>query len=47
MAIEKAVNPFLRCDQRPIIDCTSQHEGRQLKDPVSVFTVLRNWKNSF
>jgi len=47
MAIEKAVNPFLRCDQKPIIDCASQHEGRQLKDPVSVFTVLRNWKNSF
>lgn len=47
IATEKAVNPFLRCDQRSVIDCASQHAERQLKDPVSVFSELRNWKNSF
>jgi len=47
IAIEKAVNPFLRCDQRSVIACASQHAGRQLKDPISVFSVLRNWKNNF
>ncbi|MFZ1712342.1 MAG: hydroxyacylglutathione hydrolase [Nitrosomonas sp.] len=47
IAIEKTVNPFLRCDQQPVIDCASQHGQLQSNDPVSVFTALRNWKNNF
>ncbi|MGG7054135.1 hydroxyacylglutathione hydrolase [Nitrosomonas sp. ANs5] len=47
MAIEKAVNPFLRCSQPAIIHSASQYVRQQLSDPVSVFTVIRNWKNHF
>jgi len=47
IAVEKAVNPFLRCDQKPVIDRASRHDGRPLKDPVDVFSVLRSWKNHF
>ncbi len=47
ITIEKKVNPFLRCDQQPIIGSASQHSGQFLKDSVSVFGVLRDWKNSF
>lgn len=47
MAIEKAVNPFLRCSQPAIIHSASQYARQQLSDPVSVFTAIRNWKNHF
>ncbi|MDT8364597.1 MAG: hydroxyacylglutathione hydrolase [Nitrosomonas sp.] len=47
LAIERTINPFLRCDQTSIINRASQHHGQPLEDPVSVFSVLRNWKNSF
>ncbi len=47
LALEKATNPFLRCDQPAIIQSASQHVGRPLTDPVSVFAALRDWKNNF
>lgn len=47
LAIEKATNPFLRCDQPALIDAASQHAGRTLSDPVSVFTEIRQWKDTF
>lgn len=47
LAIEKATNPFLRCDQPPIIDVASQHAGKKLPDPVSVFSEIRKWKDTF
>ena len=42
---ERQTNPFLRVDQPAIIERVSQHAKRALKDPVSVFTALREWKN--
>lgn len=47
LATEKATNPFLRCNQPAIIHSASQYAGRRLNDPLSVFTVIRNWKNNF
>ncbi|QOJ23683.1 MAG: hydroxyacylglutathione hydrolase [Gammaproteobacteria bacterium] len=44
--LEKAVNPFLRCDQQAVIDCARQRVAMALPDPVSVFSVLREWKNN-
>jgi hydroxyacylglutathione hydrolase len=44
---EKAVNPFLRCDQPAIIRSANRHSGQQLNDPVGVFTEIRSWKNNF
>lgn len=47
LAVEKAANPFLRCDQPAIIQSASRYAGRQLTDPVSVFAAIRDWKNNF
>lgn len=47
LALEKTVNPFLRCDQPAIIQSASQYVGHQLDDPVSIFAAIRSWKNNF
>lgn len=47
IGIEKATNPFLRCNQPEVIQSASNHAGRPLTDPVSVFAVLRDWKDHF
>ena len=47
IALEKATNPFLRCHQPEIIKNASNHAGKPLSDPVSVFAAIRDWKNHF
>ncbi len=47
LAVEKATNPFLRCDQPEVIQSASKYLGKPLSDPVSVFAAIRNWKNDF
>lgn len=47
LALEKAVNPFLRCDQHDIVNSVQNYSATSLSDPLSVFTVLREWKNNF
>lgn len=44
ISLEKATNPFLRCDQPAVIEAASRHAGHALNDPVSVFAALRQWK---
>lgn len=45
--LEKKVNPFLRCDQPPIIHSVQNHFSVPVSDPVEVFRLLREWKNNF
>jgi hydroxyacylglutathione hydrolase len=47
IALEKATNPFLRCTDPSVVEAASQHAGRALTDPTSVFAELRAWKNHF
>lgn len=47
LAMEKATNPFLRCDQPQVIHAASGYLGKPLPDPVSVFAAVRSWKNDF
>ena len=47
LVMEKATNPFLRCDQPAIIQSASRRAGRQLTDPISIFAAIRDWKNNF
>lgn len=47
LAVEKATNPFLRCDQSTLIDTASHHAGKLLHDPISVFAEIRKWKDTF
>lgn len=47
LALEKKVNPFLRCDVPAVRDAASRAAGQTLNDDVAVFTALRRWKDSF
>lgn len=44
---EKLVNPFMRCDQEPVITAANQHIGQKLKSPAEVLAVVRAWKDQF
>jgi hydroxyacylglutathione hydrolase len=43
---EKRINPFLRCDQPAVMAAALEH-GAADTQPVSVFSALRLWKNTF
>lgn len=47
LAVEKMINPFLRCHEPAVIKAASRHCKQPLANPVDVFTVLREWKNEF
>jgi hydroxyacylglutathione hydrolase len=47
LALEKRTNPFLRCQVKEVIEAAEKQAGNSLNNPVSVFSTLRNWKNSF
>lgn len=47
IGLEKATNPFLRCGEPEVISSASAKMNKPLNDPVSVFAVLRDWKNRF
>jgi hydroxyacylglutathione hydrolase len=47
IGLEKATNPFLRCQQPEVIKNASKYAGKPLSDPVSVFAAVRDWKNHF
>ena len=46
IALEKATNPFLRCNQPEIIH-TLQQRGLHDTSALAVFTTLREWRNVF
>lgn len=46
IGIEKASNPFLRCAEPEVI-AAARSRGATAEDPVSVFSVIREWKNAF
>jgi hydroxyacylglutathione hydrolase len=46
LAMEKTINPFLRCAEPVIIHSALEH-GAINSQPLPVFTALRQWKNHF
>jgi hydroxyacylglutathione hydrolase len=46
IGLEKATNPFLRCDQPEVVQAAGRR-GAAATDPVAVFTAIREWKNAF
>lgn len=46
LALEKATNPFLRCEQPGVI-AAAQARGAATNDRVSVFAAIRSWRNEF
>ena len=47
LTLEKATNPFLRCNEPSVIEMVSRHVGKKLYSEVEVFAALREWKNAF
>ena len=47
LALEKAINPFLRCRQPAVVAAASQKAGQPLQQPAEVLAHLREWKNQF
>ncbi len=46
IAIERQINPFLRCSEPAVVASALAH-GAVQEDTVSVFAALREWKNSY
>jgi hydroxyacylglutathione hydrolase len=47
LALEKQVNPFLRCESPAIVDAATRKAGRSMSGPVDTFAVIRAWKDGF
>ena len=47
MALEIAVNPFLRWDEPTVQKSAERKAGRSLDSPVEVFATIRHWKDGF
>lgn len=47
LALEKATNPFLRCQEPEVRQAAEQQAGQSLNSPLAVFTALRHWKDNF
>ncbi len=47
IGLEKATNPFLRCDEPAIIRAAQLQGGAQETNELAVFAALRRWKDHF
>jgi hydroxyacylglutathione hydrolase len=47
IAVEKKINPFLRCFDQAIQASANQYSNTQVTSELATFTTLRQWKNSF
>ena len=47
IALERAINPFLRTHQPPLALAAQTHNPDCGNDPLAVFATLREWKNTF
>ncbi len=47
IALERATNPFVRCNDTAVVATASTRSGKPLADPVSVLAAIREWKNNF
>jgi len=47
LAVEKRINPFLRCDEPTVASAASKQAGHNLASRVEVFAAVRRWKDDF
>jgi hydroxyacylglutathione hydrolase len=47
LAVEKRINPFLRCDEPGVRRAAEAHAGHSLPSRVEVFAAVRRWKDAF
>jgi hydroxyacylglutathione hydrolase len=46
LALEKATNPFLRCDRSNVIQAAERFSGKPLQSGSETFAVVRYWKDT-
>jgi len=44
---ERRVNPFMRCDQEPVVVAAENTIGKKLNTAAEVLAVVRAWKDRF
>ncbi len=47
LGLERAINPFLRCEVPAVAEAAARKAGQALQSPAEVFAVLRAWKDGF
>ncbi len=47
IAIERNINPFLRCNTDTVASSVNLHFGTNNSEPLHIFTHLRQWKDNF
>ena len=47
LALEKRINPFLRCDEPAVQHSATERAGRELASRIEVFAAVRRWKDEF
>ncbi|HRM68910.1 hydroxyacylglutathione hydrolase [Thauera phenylacetica] len=47
IARERAINPFLRCEQPGVIEAVAAHAGSRPQDALECLAALRAWKDRF
>lgn len=47
LSLEKATNPFLRCQEKTVVNSAEIYANAKLENRVDVFANLRAWKNVF
>ena len=47
IGLERQVNPFLRTREPAVVQAARGHDAATAPDEVSVFAILRQWKNEF
>lgn len=47
ISLELATNPFLRCDNRELVESVQLHSNSKLKTSTEAFAALRQWKDNF
>ena len=44
---ELKINPFLRCDEKTVLDAAIKYSGSEINEPHEVFGAIRDWKDNF
>jgi len=47
IGLEKATNPYLRCNEPAVIEAACNQAGRPLSSTTDIFAAIREWKNRF
>lgn len=47
IGVERATNPFLRCDEASVAGAVAAHAGSDPGDELATFAALRRWKDGF